>query len=509
MEFLDGQVLYNLKLGAQVAFSWQNVLYCFVGVLLGTLIGVLPGIGPVPTIAMLLPITFNLDPIPALIMLAGIYYGSQYGGSTTAILVNLPGEASSVVTVLDGHQMARQGRAGPALAIAAIGSFFAGCIATLVIATAAPPLAEVALKFGPWEYFSLMVLGLVAATVLAHGSLVKAICMVVLGLLLGLAGTDVNSGVLRFTFGIPELADGVGFVIVAMGMFGVAEIVANLEQGAKREVFLGKVKHLFPSREDLKRSWGAILRGTAAGSCLGILPGGGGILSSFASYMIEKKVSRHPEQFGKGAIEGVAGPEAANNAGAQTSFIPMLTLGIPGNAVMALMIGALMIQGVAPGPQVMTDKPQLFWGLIASMWLGNAMLVVLNLPLIGIWIKLLQVPYRFLFPSILIFMNVGVFSLSNNPWDCLIMSVFGVFGYLCVKLECEPAPMILGFILGPQMEEYLRRAMLLSRGDPTPFFNPVEKPISFSFLLAALVLLAIIALPNIRKKREEVFVEES
>jgi putative tricarboxylic transport membrane protein len=503
MEFLD-----HLRLGAEVAFTWTNVLYCLIGVLLGTLIGVLPGIGPVPTIAMLLPITFNLDPIAALIMLAGIYYGSQYGGSTTAILVNLPGEASSVVTVLDGHQMARQGRAGPALAIAAIGSFIAGSVATLVIATAAPPLAEVALRFGSAEYFSLMVLGLVAATVLAHGSLLKAIAMVVLGLLLGLVGTDVNSGVLRFTFGIPELADGVGFVIVAMGMFGITEIAANLEQRGKREVFVGKVTHLFPTREDLKRAWKSILRGTALGSCLGILPGGGAMLSSFASYMVEKKVSKHPEQFGKGAIEGVAGPESANNAGAQTSFIPMLTLGIPGNAVMALMIGALMIQGIAPGPQVMTDKPQLFWGLIASMWLGNAMLVILNLPLIGMWIKLLQVPYRFLFPSILIFMSVGVFSLSNNPWDCLIMSVFGVFGYVCVKLECEPAPMILGFILGPLMEEHLRRAMLLSRGDATVFFDPVSRPISFSFLLAALVLLVIIALPNIRRKREEVFVEE-
>jgi len=504
MEFLD-----NLILGAQVAFTWQNVFYCFVGVLLGTLIGVLPGIGPVPTIAMLLPITFNLDPVAALIMLSGIYYGTQYGGSTTAILVNLPGEAASVVTVLDGHQMARQGRAGPALAIAAIGSFVAGCVATLVIATAAPPLAEFALKFGPWEYFSLMVLGLVAATVLAHGSLLKAIAMVVLGLLLGLIGTDVNSGVLRYTFDIPELADGIGFVLVAMGMFGVTEIVTNLEQGAKREVFLGKVKHLFPSMEDLKRSWAPILRGTALGSVLGILPGGGALLSSFAAYTVEKKWSKHPEQFGKGAIEGVAGPESANNAGAQTSFIPMLTLGIPGNPVMALMIGALMIQGIAPGPQVMTDKPELFWGLIASMWLGNAMLVILNLPLIGIWIKLLTVPYRYLFPSILVFMSVGVFAYSNNPWDCLIMAVFGVFGYLCVKLECEPAPLILGFILGPLMEEHLRRAMLLSRGDATVFFNPVEKPISFSFLVAALLLIAVIALPNIRKKREQVFVEET
>jgi putative tricarboxylic transport membrane protein len=502
-------VLDNLLLGAQVAFSWQNVLYCLLGVILGTLIGVLPGIGPVPTIAMLLPITFNLDPVAALIMLSGIYYGSQYGGSTTAILVNLPGEAASVVTVLDGYQMARQGRAGPALAIAAIGSFFAGCVATLVIATAAPPLAEVALKFGPAEYFSLMVLGLVAATVLAHGSLLKAIAMVVLGLLLGLIGTDVNSGVLRYTFDIPDLADGIGFVIVAMGMFGITEIVTNLEQKGQREVFVGKVKHLYPSLEDLKRSWAPILRGTALGSFLGILPGGGALLSSFAAYTVEKKVSKHPEQFGKGAIEGVAGPESANNAGAQTSFIPMLTLGIPGNPVMALMIGALMIQGIAPGPQVMTDKPELFWGLIASMWLGNAMLVILNLPLIGIWIKLLTVPYRYLFPAILIFMAVGVFSLSNNPWDCLMMAAFGFFGYVCVKLECEPAPLILGFILGPLMEENLRRAMLLSRGDATVFFNPADKPISFGFLVAAVVLLAVIALPNIRKKREQVFVEET
>ncbi len=429
------EILSNLILGFQVAVSPIHLLYALIGVLLGTLIGVLPGVGPVATIAMLLPITFNLSPIAALIMLAGIYYGAQYGGSTTAILVNLPGESSSVVTCLDGYQMARQGRAGPALAVAALGSFFAGCVATLVIATAAPPLAEVALKFGPAEYFSLMVLGLIAATVLAHGSLIKAIAMVVLGLVLGLVGTDVNSGVLRFTFDIPELSDGIGFVVVAMGMFGTAEIIANLEQKEAREVFTSKVKHLFPTKEDFKRSWPAVLRGTALGSFLGILPGGGALLSSFAAYTVEKKVSRHPEQFGKGAIEGVAGPESANNAGAQTSFIPMLTLGIPGNAVMALMIGALMIQGIAPGPQVMTEKPELFWGLIASMWVGNLMLVILNLPLIGMWIKLLTVPYRYLYPSILVFMAIGVFSLSNNPFDVLIMAIFGLFGYACVKLE--------------------------------------------------------------------------
>ena len=499
-------ILSNLWLGFQVAVTPIHLLYCLIGVMLGTLIGVLPGIGPVATIAMLLPITFNLNPVAALIMLAGIYYGAQYGGSTTAILVNIPGESASVVTCLDGYQMARQGRAGPALATAALGSFFAGCVATLVIAVAAPPLAEVALKFGPAEYFSLMVFGLVAATVLAHGSLIKAIAMVVFGLLLGIAGTDVNSGVLRFTFDVPELSDGIGFVVVAMGMFGTAEIIANLEQGEKREVFTSKVKSLMPSREDFKRMWAPILRGTALGSFLGILPGGGALLASFGAYTLEKKVSSHPEQFGKGAIEGVAAPEAANNAGAQTSFIPMLTLGIPGNAVMALMIGALMIQGIAPGPQVMNEKPQLFWGLIASMWVGNLMLVVLNLPLIGMWVKLLSVPYRYLYPSILVFMAIGVFSLSNNPFDVLIMAIFGLLGYICVKLECEPAPMILGFILGPLMEENLRRAMLLSRGDPFVFISP-SKPISLGFLIASAALLIVVTLPAIRKKREEAFVE--
>jgi TctA family transporter len=411
-----------------------------------------------------------------------------------------------VVTCLDGYQMARQGRAGPALATAAIGSFFAGCVATLIVAMFAPPLAEVALKFGPSEYFSLMVLGLVAATVLAHGSLMKAIAMVILGLLLGLVGTDVNSGVLRFAFGISELADGIGFVTVAMGMFGLAEIIANLEQKEHREVFTSKVGKLMPSKEDWKRIWAPILRGTFLGSALGILPGGGALLASFGAYTLEKKVSKNAHEFGKGAIEGVAAPEAANNAGAQTSFIPLLTLGIPSNAVMALMIGAMMIQGIAPGPQVMTERPQLFWGMIASMWLGNLMLVVLNLPLIGIWIKLLTVPYRILYPSILVFMAIGVFSLSNNPFDVFLMASFGLLGYICVKLECEPAPMILGFILGPLMEENLRRAMLLSRGDPLVFF---QKPISASFLIVSIILLVIIALPNLRKKREQVFVAEA
>ncbi|MCX7962363.1 MAG: tripartite tricarboxylate transporter permease [Burkholderiales bacterium] len=499
------EIFNNLLLGFSVALSPFNILMCLIGVLLGTLIGVLPGVGPVATIAMLLPITFNLNPIGALIMLAGIYYGAQYGGSTTAILVNLPGESSSVVTCLDGYQMARRGRAGPALATAALVSFFAGCVATLIVAMFAPPLAEVALKFGPAEYFSLMVLGLVAAVVLAHGSLVKAIAMVILGLLLGLVGTDVNSGVLRFAFGISELADGIGFVVVAMGMFGIAEIVANLEHTGQREVFTKKVTHLWPTKEDFRRMIPAALRGTFLGSALGILPGGGALLASFGAYTLEKKVSKYAHEFGKGAIEGVAAPESANNAGAQTSFIPLLTLGIPSNAVMALMIGAMMIQGIAPGPQVMNDRPQLFWGMIASMWVGNLMLVILNLPLIGMWIKLLTVPYRLLYPSILLFMGIGVFSLSNNPFDVLIMAFFGLLGYICVKLECEPAPMILGFILGPLMEENLRRAMLLSRGDPLVFF---QKPISAAFLIVAIILLAIIAAPNIRRKREEAFAAE-
>ena len=442
---------------------------------------------------MLLPVTFGLSPITAMIMLAGIYYGAQYGGSTTSILVNIPGEAASVVTCLDGYQMARQGRAGPALAVSAIGSFFAGCVATVVVAMFAPPLAGIALKFGPAEYFSLMVFGLVAATVLAHGSLLKAIAMVLLGLLLGLVGTDVSSGMMRFTLGIYELADGIGFVGLAMGLFGIAEIISNLELKGSREVFTSKIGRLMPSREDFRRMWKPILRGTAFGSALGILPGGGALLASFASYALEKKVSGHGDEFGKGAIEGVAGPESANNAGAQTSFIPLLTLGIPSNVVMALMIGALMIQGIIPGPRVMTEKPDLFWGLIASMWIGNLMLVILNLPLIGMWVKLLTVPYRMLYPSILVFMAIGVYSLSNSPFDVLLMALFGILGVLFVKLECEPAPLILGFVLGPMMEENLRRALLLAHGDPMVF---VTKPISAGFLIAAVILLGIVLAPN-------------
>ena len=500
MEF---DLIHNLGIGFGVALSWQNLMYCFFGVLLGTLIGVLPGIGPLATIAMLLPVTFTLPPISALIMLAGIYYGAQYGGSTTAILVNIPGESSSVITCIDGYQMARQGRAGPALAIAALGSFFAGSVATLIIALFAPPLAEVALKFGPAEYFSLMVLGLVGATVLAHGSLVKAIAMTLLGLLLGLIGTDVNSGVARFTFGLAELSDGIGFIIIAMGLFGFSEITLNLERGESREVFVKKITNIMPTWQDIKDSSGAVLRGSAIGSVLGILPGGGALLSSFAAYTLEKKIG-DTSNFGKGEIRGVAAPEAANNAGAQTSFIPLLTLGIPSNPVMALMIGAMMIQGIAPGPQVMTEKPDLFWGLIVSMWIGNLMLVILNLPLIGIWVKLLTVPYRLLYPSILLFCCVGVYSLSNQPFDVMLAALFGILGYVFIKLECEPAPLILGFILGPLMEENLRRAMLLSRGDATVFFT---KPISGVLLGIAIVLLLVTLAPAVRKTREVVFQE--
>jgi len=498
------ELIANLGTGFGVALTFANLAYCFGGVLLGTLIGVLPGIGPVPTIAMLLPITYSLPPVSALIMLAGIYYGAQYGGSTTAILVNLPGESSSVVTCLDGYQMARQGRAGTALSVAAIGSFIAGTFATLVVASLAVPLAEVALKFGPAEYFSLMVLGLIAAVVLASGSLVKAIGMIVLGLLLGIIGTDVNSGLQRFSFGIPELSDGIGFVVVAMGLFGFAEIIINLEQVEKREIFTNKVEGLWLKWKDFKQALPAILRGTGIGSMLGILPGGGALLSAFASYTLEKKIAKDPSRFGKGAIEGVAGPESANNAGAQTSFIPLLTLGIPSNAVMALMVGAMTIHSIQPGPQVMTNNPQLFWGLIVSMWIGNVMLVILNLPLIGIWVKLLKVPYRLLYPAILLFCCIGVYSLQNNVFDVMMTAVFGLLGWIFVKLECEPAPLLLGFILGPMMEENLRRALLLSRGDWTVF---ATRPISAVMLGLAVILLLIIIAPSIRKKRAEAFQE--
>ncbi|HKE41212.1 MAG TPA: tripartite tricarboxylate transporter permease [Casimicrobiaceae bacterium] len=497
-------LLSHLATGFGVALTPVNLIYALIGALVGTLIGVLPGIGPVATIAMLLPTTYALQPVSALIMLAGIYYGAQYGGSTTSILLNMPGETSSAVTCLDGHQMALKGQAGAALAIAAIGSFFAGCISTVFVATVAVPLSELALKFGPAEYCSLMTLGLIGAVVLAHGSLLKAIAMVVLGLLLGIAGTDVNSGAARFAFGVPELIDGIGVVSVAMGLFGFAEIVTNLETTEKRELVTSKVSGLWLSKHQFKQAWPAVLRGTGLGSVLGLLPGGGAMLASFASYAFEKKVSKDPSQFGKGAIQGVAGPESANNAGAQTSFIPLLTLGIPENAVMALMVGAMTIHNIQPGPQVMTSNPALFWGLVTSMWIGNLMLVVLNLPMIGMWIKLLQVPYRVLYPAILLFCAIGVYTISNASFDVSQTAAFGALGVLFFKLECEPAPLLLGFVLGPMMEENLRRALLLSRGDPAVFLT---RPISLALLLGAVALLLLIALPNFRKKREEVFEE--
>jgi putative tricarboxylic transport membrane protein len=498
------EILSNLALGFDTALTLSNLLYCLIGVFLGTAIGVLPGLGPVATIAMLLPATFSLPPISSLIMLAGIYYGAQYGGSTTAILVNLPGESSSVVTALDGHQMAKNGHAGKALATAAIGSFFAGTVATILLALFAPPLAELALNFGPAEYFSLMILGLVASVVLAHGSLLRAIGMIVLGLLLGLVGTDVNSGTPRYTFDLPQLADGINFVVVAMGMFGLGEIISNLEHEENRSLVMKKVTGLMPTKDDLKRIVAPILRGTALGSVLGILPGGGAMLASFVSYSIEKKVSKNSANFGKGAIEGVAAPESANNAGAQTSFIPILTLGIPSNPVMALMIGAMIIQGIQPGPAVVTEQPALFWGIIASMWIGNFFLIVLNLPMIGLWVRMILVPYHFLFPGILVFCAIGVFSLNNSEFDVYLMAGFGLFGYICSKLEMEPAPMLLGFIIGPMMEEYLRRALLLSRSDPMVF---LQRPISATMLVLAALAMMVVLSPNLRKKREEAFEE--
>src|SRR4051812_33407724 len=512
MEFFN-----HLMVGFGVALTPANLAFAFIGAMVGTLIGVLPGIGPIATIAMLLPLTFHLEPVSGLIMLAGIFYGAQYGGSTTAILVNMPGEASSVVTCLDGHQMARKGQAGAALAIAALGSFFAGTVATVLVAAVSTPLSALALKFGPAEYFSLMTLGLIGATVLAHGSLVKAIAMVILGLLLGIVGTDVNSGVARFDFGIPELSDGIGVVSVAMGLFGFAEIILNLESVEKRELLASKIKGFWLTKKQLRAAAPAVLRGTGIGSVLGILPGGGAMLSSFAAYAVEKKISSDPSQFGRGAIQGVAGPESANNAGAQTSFIPLLTLGIPENAVMALMVGAMTIHGIVPGPQVMTKNPNLFWGMIASMWIGNLMLLVINLPLIGLWVKLLQVPYRLMFPSILIFCCIGIYSINSLPSDVIFIAAFGVIGLAFIKFGFEPAPMLLGFVLGKLMEENLRRALIISRGDPWVFLTrqidavifgqPVGIPLSGILLAIAAGLLIIALLPSIRKGRDEVFVE--
>jgi len=499
MELFD-----NLLIGLSTALELKNLGFCLIGVLIGTAIGVLPGIGPIPTIALLLPFTFGMEPAGAMIMLAGIFYGAQYGGSTTAILVNVPGETSSVVTCLDGHQMARQGKAGLALAIAALSSFFAGTVATIVIALLSVPLAALALKFTAVEYFSLLVLGLIAAVVLAHGSVARSLSMVLLGLLFGLVGIDVSSGAARMTFGIPELSDGLDFVPVAMGMFGLAEIIANLERPAERHVASQAVRGLIPSWADLKQAFPAMVRGTALGSALGVLPGGGAALPPFSSYALEKKLAKNPSRFGQGAIEGVAGPEAANNAGAQTSFIPLLTLGIPANALMALMIGALMMQGIQPGPQIMREQPQLVWGVIASMWVGNLMLLVINLPLIGLWVSMLRIPYRLLFPAIVLFCCIGTYGIANSLFNVWLMLGCAAVGYFFIKVGVEPAPLLLGLVLGPQLEEYFRRAMLLSDGNFSVF---VTRPISAGLLAVVALMLVAMLSPVVVRGRKQALAE--
>ncbi len=494
----------NLALGFSLAASPENLLLCLVGVIVGTAVGVLPGVGPVASIAILLPVTFGMSPVGALIMLAGIYYGAQYGGSTTSILINIPGEASSVVTALDGFQMARQGRAGPALAIAAIGSFVAGTLGTLLVALLGSPLAEVALMFGAPEFFSLMLVGLVLAIVLASGSVLKAIAMIIVGLLISTVGADLQTGVPRLSFGMMELSEGVNFVVVAMGLFGIAEVLRNVQSPEQRGVVRGKITHLMPSREDFQRSAGPIGRGAVIGSLLGVLPGGGAVMSSFAAYTLEKRISRDPSRFGKGAIEGVAAPESANNAAAQTAFIPLLTLGIPGNAVMALFLGAMTMQGIVPGPQVMMTQPELVWAVIVSMWIGNIMLVILNLPLIGIWVRMLRVPYRLLFPAILVLCCIGAYAVNNSSLDTMLMGAFGLAGYWLIRHDFEPAPLILALVLGPLLEENLRRAVVISNGDPTIFLT---RPLSAVLLVVAGALLAVSLLPSIRRRRQEVFAE--
>jgi putative tricarboxylic transport membrane protein len=498
-------VLEGLGLGFETALTPTNLLFCFIGVALGTAVGVLPGIGPTATMGMLLPITFGFDAVTSLIMLAGIYYGAQYGGSTTAILINLPGESSAAVTAIDGHEMAKRGRAGKALATAALGSFFAGTVGTIVVAVVATPVSRAALNFGPAEFFSLIVLGLIASITLASGSTLKALAMIVLGLLLGTVGQDTGTGVPRFTFGVPELFQGLQFVSLAVGLFGIAEILRNLEGDMTRSVMVQKVEGLWLSREDFRRVRMPVLRGTALGSALGVLPGAGHVLASFVSYSVEKRSSKRPQEFGKGAIEGVAGPESANNAAAQTSFIPLLTLGLPGNSIMALLIGALLIQGIVPGPTVITDEPELFWGLIVSFWIGNLFLVLLNLPLIGLWVKMLTIPYRWLFPAIIAFAAIGTYSLKLNAFDVYAIAFFAVLGYVLIKLGCEPAPLLLGFVLGPLLERYLRRALTISQGDATVF---VTRPLSLVLLVLAAMAFVLAVLPAVRRKREVVFEEE-
>ncbi|GGE28282.1 hypothetical protein GCM10007276_01840 [Agaricicola taiwanensis] len=499
------EVLSLLGHGFAVAATPENLLFCLFGALIGTLIGVLPGLGPVATISLLLPATFALEPVTAIIMLSGIFYGAQYGGSTTAILVNIPGESTSVVTAIDGYKLAQAGRAGDALAIAAIGSFLAGVFGSIVVAFAGPSLARLAREFQSPDYFSLMVLGLIAAIVLAKGSVFRAVAMIFLGLLLGMIGMDVNTGASRMTFGLIELSDGISFVAIALGLFGIAEVIQNLEGSLARIVNRSKIERIWPSWDVLKSARGAVMRGTLLGTVFGFLPGGGATVASFSAYALEKRLAKDPSRFGHGAIEGVAGPEAANNSAAQTSFVPLLTMGLPTSATMALMIGALTMHGIAPGPMVITRQPELFWGLIASMFIGNLMLIVINLPMVGLWVRLLAVPYRLLFLIILVISSIGIYSVSNSPFDIYLAIAFGLLGYVLRKLDCEPAPLLMGFILGPMMEENFRRSMIISRGDPLVFF---QRPFSLTLILISVVLLVTVALPAIKRKREEVFSEE-
>ncbi|MGA2957102.1 MAG: tripartite tricarboxylate transporter permease [Thermodesulfobacteriota bacterium] len=495
------EIIHNLLFGFSVALQPNSLLMCFIGVLLGTLVGVLPGLGPVAAMSLLLPTTYSVNPVSAVIMLAGIYYGAMYGGSTTSILLNIPGEAASVVTCLDGYQMARHGRAGPALGISAMGSFIGGTISVVGLMLVAPPLAEVALQFGPPEYFSLMIMGVIMLTFLAGDSMPKALCMAALGIFLGSIGMDILSGTERFTFDIPILIDGVGLVPVAMGLFGISEVLLNVEISLKRDIFKTSLKGLLPNLEDWRQSLWPIIRGSVLGFFLGILPGGGGVIASFTSYAVEKRVSRHPERFGYGAIEGVAGPETANNAGTGGAFIPLLTLGLPSNAVMAILLGAMLIYGMQPGPMLIKAHPDLFWGAITSMYIGNAMLLVLNLPLIGLWVKILKIPYRLLFPLILLFCLVGAYSLNNNTAEVAMMVIFGVLGYFLRKFKYPLAPAILALVLGPMLEKALRQSLLMSVGSGWIF---VTRPISLVTLLISFALLASSLLPWMRKRQEKI-----
>jgi putative tricarboxylic transport membrane protein len=493
------ELFEHLLFGAQTLFTPMNLTFCFIGVLMGTLVGVLPGLGPTAAIALLLPATFHTPPVASIIMLAGIYYGAMYGGSTTSILVNIPGEAASVVTCFDGYQMARQGRAGPALGIAAFGSFIAGTISVLGLMLIAPPLAKFALAFGPPEYFSLMLMGVVVLIYLSSGSILKALMMAVFGLLVGTIGQDSISGTLRLTFGIRELYDGVGLIPAIMGLFGVSEVISNVEQAVKTEIVSAKARNLMPNRQDWRDSFWPILRGSVLGFFIGILPGPSSTISSFSSYALEKKVSSNPAKFGKGAIEGVAGPEAANNAATGGSFIPLLTLGIPANAVTALLLGAFMIHGVTPGPLLISKHPDLFWGTIMSMYLGNIMLLILNLPLIGLWVQVLRVPYPILFPLILLFCLVGVFSLNFSQVEVALMIGFGAFGYVARKFQFELAPLVLALVIGPMIENYLRLSLIISRGSPWIFFR---RPLSAVFILITLTLLFSPLMPRMGRSRE-------